>query len=33
MDEATYQRLLTRLENQGFDVDRLVRTAVPESAN
>jgi apolipoprotein D and lipocalin family protein len=31
MDEALYQRLLERASAQGFDVEGLVRTEVPES--
>ena len=31
MDEPTYNRLVERIEMQGFDVGRLVRSAVPET--
>jgi len=30
MDAATYQDIVARIEDQGFDVDRILRTEVPE---
>ena len=32
MDEALYERLMERAAAQGFDVERILRTEVPESA-
>lgn len=32
MEEATYDRLLNQAASQGFEVDRVIRTRVPESA-
>lgn len=32
MGDETYERLLERIAEQGFDVDRLMRTAVPENS-
>lgn len=33
MDDPTYHSLVARIRNQGFEVDRLVRTAVPETTH
>ncbi|HSF19513.1 MAG TPA: lipocalin family protein [Vicinamibacteria bacterium] len=33
MDPATYERIVERIAAQGFDVDRISRTSVPESTH